>query len=84
MTRACVAPPPQIDKNVEREILNHRMLNNPHVIAFREVRIARVVCHATTCQRNDVALGSRPPGGGGCIHLAVQQCAAASKGPSTG
>jgi hypothetical protein len=27
----------QIDKNVEREILNHRMLNNTHVIAFREV-----------------------------------------------
>ena len=27
----------QIDKNVEREILNHRMLNNPHVIGFREV-----------------------------------------------
>ncbi|GBF96775.1 hypothetical protein Rsub_09631 [Raphidocelis subcapitata] len=27
----------RIDKNVEREILNHRMLNNPHVIGFREV-----------------------------------------------
>jgi hypothetical protein len=27
----------QIDKNVEREILNHRMLNNAHVIGFREV-----------------------------------------------
>jgi hypothetical protein len=29
--------PVQIDKNVEREILNHRMLNNAHVIGFREV-----------------------------------------------
>jgi hypothetical protein len=27
----------QIDKNVEREILNHRMLNNINVIAFKEV-----------------------------------------------
>ena len=27
----------QIDKNVEREILNHRMLNNVNVIGFKEV-----------------------------------------------
>ena len=29
--------PAQIDKNVEREILNHRMLNNINVIGFKEV-----------------------------------------------
>jgi hypothetical protein len=29
--------PPQIDKNVEREILNHRMLNHPNVVRFLEV-----------------------------------------------
>lgn len=28
----------QVDKNVEREILNHRMLNHPNIIGFKEVR----------------------------------------------
>jgi hypothetical protein len=27
----------QVDKNVEREILNHRMLRNVNVVAFKEV-----------------------------------------------
>lgn len=29
---------PQIDRNVEREIINHRMLNHPNIIGFKEVR----------------------------------------------
>ncbi len=28
----------QIDKNVEREIVNHRTLLHPNIIKFREVR----------------------------------------------
>jgi hypothetical protein len=28
----------QVDKNVEREILNHRMLLNANVVSFKEVR----------------------------------------------
>lgn len=28
----------QIDKNVEREIINHRLLLHPNIIRFREVR----------------------------------------------
>jgi hypothetical protein len=28
---------PQVDKNVEREILNHRMLLNANVVSFKEV-----------------------------------------------
>ena len=28
----------QVDKNVEREIVNHRMLNHPNIVGFREVR----------------------------------------------
>jgi hypothetical protein len=27
----------RVDKNVEREILNHRMLQNPNVVGFKEV-----------------------------------------------
>lgn len=27
----------QVDRNVEREILNHRRLNHPNIVAFREV-----------------------------------------------
>lgn len=31
-------PLPQIDKNVEREIINHRMLSgHPNIVRFREV-----------------------------------------------
>jgi hypothetical protein len=29
----------QIDKNVEREIINHRMLNHQNIIGFKEVRL---------------------------------------------
>ena len=29
--------PPQIDRNVERELVNHRSLMHPNIIAFREV-----------------------------------------------
>lgn len=32
----------QVDKNVEREILNHRMLINPNVVGFKEVRSCRI------------------------------------------
>lgn len=28
----------QVDRNVEREICNHRMLNHPNIVAFMEVR----------------------------------------------
>ena len=27
----------QVDKNVEREILNHRMLSHPNIVGFKEV-----------------------------------------------
>jgi len=30
---------PQIDKNVEREIVNHRTLLHPNIIKFREVML---------------------------------------------
>jgi hypothetical protein len=30
----------RVDKNVEREILNHRMLQNPNVVGFKEVSVA--------------------------------------------
>ncbi len=39
-SQACMAdlsPSCQVDKNVEREILNHRMLNHPNIVAFKEV-----------------------------------------------
>jgi serine/threonine-protein kinase SRK2 len=29
----------QIDRNVEREIINHRMLNHVNIIGFKEVSI---------------------------------------------
>ncbi|GAX75067.1 hypothetical protein CEUSTIGMA_g2511.t1 [Chlamydomonas eustigma] len=32
----------KVDKNVEREILNHRMLNHPNIVAFKEVRITKL------------------------------------------
>jgi serine/threonine-protein kinase SRK2 len=36
----------QVDRNVEREICNHRLLNHPNIIAFREVRaLAQRVGH---------------------------------------
>jgi serine/threonine protein kinase len=37
------APSPQVDKNVEREILNHRLLNHPNIIAFKEVSMRSVL-----------------------------------------
>lgn len=39
----------QVDKNVEREILNHRMLNHPNIIGFKEVRRL----HAAVCHRDE-------------------------------
>jgi hypothetical protein len=41
----------QIDKNVEREILNHRMLNNINVIAFKEVGVEQQSIPHTSTQR---------------------------------
>lgn len=35
--RARVPVATQVDKNVEREILNHRMLSHPNIISFKEV-----------------------------------------------
>ena len=32
----------QVNEYVEREILNHRSLQHPHIIAFKEVRVAAV------------------------------------------
>lgn len=29
----------QVDRNVEREICNHRMLNHPNIILFKEVGV---------------------------------------------
>lgn len=54
----------QVDKNVEREILNHRMLINPNVVGFKEVSSpgsTRVPCahpaaHAVACVVAVVAL----------------------------
>lgn len=37
-TPSWLPPPRQVDRNVEREIVNHRMLNHPNVIGFKEVR----------------------------------------------
>ena len=34
--------PAQVDRNVEREVLNHRLLAHPHIVAFREARRRRV------------------------------------------
>ena len=40
-SRAMVAVPClQIDKNVEREVINHRSLLHPNIIRFKEVRLA--------------------------------------------
>lgn len=36
----------QVDKNVEREILNHRMLLNANVVSFKEVCVSGTSCHA--------------------------------------
>jgi hypothetical protein len=41
----------RVDKNVEREILNHRMLQNPNVVGFKEVQ----GCWAAT---TSIALGA--------------------------
>lgn len=35
--------------NVEREILNHRMLVHPHIIRFREVEPTQPVYRPTSC-----------------------------------
>ena len=38
---SCLLPlrrlPPQVTKYVEREIINHRQLVNPHIVQFKEV-----------------------------------------------
>lgn len=34
----CVVTAPQIDINVEREVLNHKQLVHPNVVQFKEVR----------------------------------------------
>jgi hypothetical protein len=36
----CTGSAPQVTKQVEREVLNHRSLLHPHVLQFREVRDA--------------------------------------------
>lgn len=51
-------PPPQIDKNVEREIINHRSLLHPNIIRFREVRGWTIPCveHLVTTRGAQVFL----------------------------
>jgi hypothetical protein len=59
-------PPLQIDKNVEREIINHRRLNNINVIGFKEVGFTRAALLQTT----------HP---GAWRHLATPCCCSASQ-----
>ncbi|GFH21216.1 serine/threonine-protein kinase SRK2E, partial [Haematococcus lacustris] len=40
----------QIDKNVEREILNHRMLVHPNIVAFKEELFERIVKAGRFCE----------------------------------
>eukprot|EP00955_Chlamydomonas_euryale_P107207 365748-Chlamydomonas_euryale.AAC.11 len=65
----------QVDKNVEREILNHRVLKHPNIIAFKEVRgrlragrgrgtrgvLPHLLCHhsSSSCERRVVNVPHR-------------------------
>ncbi len=43
----------QVDRNVEREICNHRMLNHPNIVGFKEVgrQESGLACSAGGAQR---------------------------------
>ena len=52
----------QIDKNVERELINHRSLLHPNIIRFKEVRLTSCTggCLMTAPQHAVAAAGHLP------------------------
>ena len=58
----------QVDRNVEREICNHRLLNHPNIVGFKEVRTGGAhTCIATRWWLACCAMES--PGMRFCSHM---------------